>query len=299
MEPAGSLRLHSITLGRVLFVKLNLKRVKWLSVSNVATIFCAVSAIGIAYYWYSSSNDHEEVDASQDHVKILKLCSLLCDVAYDPKVLDGDKLKMQINLPCTEFCNWEHKDNRAVSFIAKLDVDLIPLLGPNCCEVAVISFRGTSCFNETLENIRSAWRKKYYIDEQNHFTAARGFLDAYDDIKEKRVDGKNILDVICRRADMCCGRVLIVGHSLGGAMAQAMASELSLSKPHYKIAAVTFGQPRLYSRASAQSYWRYEHWRVVNNGDPVPTLPPAELGFCHHGKAFHFETENVPKNDLR
>jgi len=275
------------------YTNLNLYIIMFFITEGVGTIICAALVCAFAYFWFNSTSNHEEMDTNPAHVKILNLCCSFCDAAYDSKVLDGAQLEKKIHVPCTEFYDWDNKENRAITFVTKADVDLSPLFGPGTDEVVVISFRGTSNFSETVEDIRAAGQREYRVDGQNNFTAAKGFLDAYDDIKEKKIDGKNILDIVCQSANKCGRHVLIVGHSLGGAVAQAMASELSLCNPHFKIAVVTYGQPRLYSAASAKSKWSYEHWRVVNQGDPVPTLPPCELGFSHHGKAFHFETKQV------
>jgi hypothetical protein len=87
----------------------------------------------------------------------------------------------------------------------------------------------------------------------------------------------------------------VVGHSLGGAMAQLMASEVSICRPDLKVGLVTFGMPRCLSKNTAtKTKWSYPHWRVVNDGDPVPTVPPAEFGFSHNSsEIFHYNTNQV------
>lgn len=80
-------------------------------------------------------------------------------------------------------------------------------------------------------------------------------------------------------------RVIIGGHSLGGAMTATTALDLyqrsmAAGKP-YSVHAITFGQPRTFSPESASlvdeaiESGDLELWRVVNMADPVPTVPPA------------------------
>jgi triacylglycerol lipase len=81
--------------------------------------------------------------------------------------------------------------------------------------------------------------------------------------------------------------LLVVGHSLGGALA-ALCARRALKDLAIKADAVyTFGKPRAgspsfaedFNKALGQSTYRFVHGR-----DIVPTVPPSRLGFCHIGR---------------
>ena len=81
--------------------------------------------------------------------------------------------------------------------------------------------------------------------------------------------------------------VIVVGHSLGGALATFAAYDLYASG--FNVAEVwTFGSPRVGSESFASAYAQalsHRTWRIVNNNDKVPHVPhypmyhhvPAEL----------------------
>ena len=105
--------------------------------------------------------------------------------------------------------------------------------------------------------------KKKFGDAAFH----RGFLEATDSLWPQL---KNVI------ADYE-GDLILCGHSLGGAIAQIIASRVEVSR------LVTFGAPRVAGceilGLIASPYTRY-----VNCCDAVPMLPPKLLGFSHTGE---------------
>ncbi|EKF28826.1 lipase, putative, partial [Trypanosoma cruzi marinkellei] len=86
-------------------------------------------------------------------------------------------------------------------------------------------------------------------------------------------------------------RILITGHSLGGAMATIAAANL-VSQNHLfshglKILLYTFGAPRVGNMQFADwllaSFCRggHESYRVTHKRDPVPHVPPRSIGYLH------------------
>ncbi|NVO13537.1 MAG: lipase family protein [Rhodoplanes sp.] len=80
--------------------------------------------------------------------------------------------------------------------------------------------------------------------------------------------------------------LLVVGHSLGGALAVLAAhrirTEFGLESEVY-----TFGMPRVGSPEFAAAYNAAageRTYRLVHGEDVVPTVPPSELTFCHVGR---------------
>ena len=81
-------------------------------------------------------------------------------------------------------------------------------------------------------------------------------------------------------------QIWVTGHSLGGALAALLAATLLENKmPVHGL--YTFGAPRVGDEEFAgqlnASLRGQAHWRVVNEGDMVPHVPP-ELFFSHAGK---------------
>lgn len=73
-------------------------------------------------------------------------------------------------------------------------------------------------------------------------------------------------------------KMLITGHSLGGAMATIAASRLK----DQCTALYTYGSPRVGTRSFIKSF-NVPHYRHVNNNDIVTKVPFAFLGYKHHG----------------
>jgi hypothetical protein len=80
-------------------------------------------------------------------------------------------------------------------------------------------------------------------------------------------------------------KILITGHSLGGAMALYVAQELQY-RNYTDITLFTFGMPMLGNQSYVDGV-KIIHHRFVNYKDTIPYLPWARLGYRHHG-TLHF-----------
>ncbi|NJL57574.1 lipase family protein [bacterium] len=93
-------------------------------------------------------------------------------------------------------------------------------------------------------------------------------------------------------------KLWLTGHSLGGALAVLLAAMFAVEK--IPICGVyTYGAPRLGNLSFAKSYDECLGditYRLVNEGDLVPHLPPEFLGFLHCGKAILFRSDG-PRMD--
>jgi triacylglycerol lipase len=133
--------------------------------------------------------------------------------------------------------------------------------------VVVVSFAGTN--PGSLAN----WVSDFDI-KAGDGGAAEGFAVAvqvaFDDIKNRLPANR---------------RLMITGHSLGGALAVLLAQKLA----GQDIAAVyTFGMPRpgrsSFTGRYNQSPLSGRTYRLVHGDDIVPTVAPAALGFGHVGR---------------
>ena len=85
--------------------------------------------------------------------------------------------------------------------------------------------------------------------------------------------------------------VYMTGHSLGAAMATIAATRY---QPHELF---TFGSPRVGGGKFIRNI-KCPHLRFMNNNDIVCRIPPAWLGFKHHGEMIYFNRfgDKAPKS---
>ena len=152
-----------------------------------------------------------------------------------------------------------------------LDMDDTQCFVATTPEIALVSFRGTESRGDWLRNINVPGRTRDYG------VVHRGFLGAFQAIESRL---RSVL------AGMSGKKLILTGHSLGGAIATVMAAEWQNFMPAYWV--VTFGQPAVGSGAFRMFFLqRYSRnfFRFVNNDDIVSRVPP---GYQHVGRLFHF-----------
>lgn len=88
----------------------------------------------------------------------------------------------------------------------------------------------------------------------------------------------------------------VTGHSLGGAAGAIVL--MLLKEDGFKLGqTITFGQPKVTNHDGVQKYRSLPLLRYVNDGDPVPSLPPFELfAVLDEGPYQHFGPEVVLEN---
>jgi triacylglycerol lipase len=78
--------------------------------------------------------------------------------------------------------------------------------------------------------------------------------------------------------------IYLCGHSLGAAMATIASTRLNGQVEHL----YTFGSPRVGGPLFVKNI-QCKHSRFMNNNDIVARIPPAWLGFRHHGEMIYFD----------
>lgn len=117
-----------------------------------------------------------------------------------------------------------------------------------------------------------------------------------------RAGSRGITEVIAEEVSEQ-DRVVVTGHSLGGALAQLSAFYIhrDLSPSEQRLAAVyTFGSPRVFGAKQAKhldAESPYPHFRVVNGADLVPRVPPLLLGFRHAGRNVYIKRNGSIRED--
>ena len=92
-----------------------------------------------------------------------------------------------------------------------------------------------------------------------------------------------LADVLTKHIYQTNKQVYITGHSLGGAMATLYST---FCRPMRPPIVYTYGAPRAGNIEYCNKY-PIELYRVVNNNDMVPTVPPALAGYRHAGEVVY------------
>lgn len=146
---------------------------------------------------------------------------------------------------------------------------------PDCL---IVGFRGSSALEDFIIDAR--FFRSLLLEEADgsRCEVHSGFLAAYESIigpLSSRLGGSPVFKY------QNCKPLFVTGHSLGGALAILAAVELK--RQGFAIAQVyTFGQPRVGNKAFAAMYnyaLKDSTFALVNEGDPVPLLPPLLNGY--------------------
>ncbi|KAL8969198.1 MAG: hypothetical protein Q9197_004475 [Variospora fuerteventurae] len=108
----------------------------------------------------------------------------------------------------------------------------------------------------------------------------RGFKHSWDEIHDAVMG--NMKKAVELHPDY---RIVVTGHSLGGAVATLAAGDLRRLDDHFRAATelYTFGSPRIANKEAAR--WLTDQsrfsWRITNDNDLVPRVPPRIFGYHH------------------
>lgn len=138
----------------------------------------------------------------------------------------------------------------------------------------IISLRGSSNVRNFVLNILFGWTDYNLCEGCMVHT---GFSHGWEQIN-------NIVTRALKtsRATHPDYRLVVTGHSLGGAVATLAAAHLR--SRGYEVDCYTFGAPRVGNDAFANfvtSQSGGSNWRLTHYDDPVPRLPPMFLGYRH------------------
>lgn len=134
-----------------------------------------------------------------------------------------------------------------------------------------IVFRGTNDKKDHISNLRFAKTK-------NKFEIHIGFKSRLDKI---------LPEVLAELNSHSNKQVFFAGHSLGGAMAQIVATMTKDTKS----TCFTFGCPKVGTILFSSRATHVTHYRFVNCTDPIPILPPRLFGFIHHGNEVYINSD--------
>ena len=168
---------------------------------------------------------------------------------------------------------------------AGLDVDYLILLEEESKTIYLL-FHGTETFQDLLIDID--FPSTVYKDQENYLKAHRGFVKAW---KSARDEIMAKLTSIYLTHDY---KVVIAGHSLGGAMAIFAAEDFHF-KTGDKCELITYGCPRVMANKKSAEYVTSCCLKVnqyMINSDPIPRIP---FGYKHLRKDFCGDKFNLFK----
>jgi len=192
-----------------------------------------------------------------------------------------------------------------------------PLLSDSCGYIAlshapaaprvILAFRGTYSISNTIADLTTVPQE--YVPypggddpnapKCNNCTVHMGFYTSWRHTRDAILP-----DVQAALAAHPNYALVLVGHSLGGAVA-ALAG-LELQAQGHSPTVTTFGEPRVGNGAlaayldavfdtdSSSSSAAPRYRRVTHADDPIPHLPPAELGFAAHGAELFVAKKDLP-----
>jgi pimeloyl-ACP methyl ester carboxylesterase len=140
------------------------------------------------------------------------------------------------------------------------------------------SFRGTRQLDEWLEDADFIPTDFLYGPGIVH----SGFQEAYEKVRQSAMSGVASLSK--------AAELWVVGHSLGGALAQLLAAELTRARTW------TFASPRAGKASFAGQFANREVWRIANDLDVVPHQPNTFLGYADVGSTVLVHHSPTPED---
>lgn len=148
-------------------------------------------------------------------------------------------------------------------------------------QAIVVAFRGTESVADWITDL------KLLSTSRKYGTVHGGFCAAFEIVRSEVRQRIEKLGVSNRK-------LLLTGHSLGGALAVIAASDMWGEFPAHAI--YTFGQPRV-GRGDFATFatpqFGNRFYRFVNDDDIITRVPP---GYQHVGRLFHFDELGRLKN---
>ncbi|KKA27795.1 hypothetical protein TD95_003567 [Thielaviopsis punctulata] len=138
----------------------------------------------------------------------------------------------------------------------------------------VLSYRGTVDIRNWIVNLSFSQSSCEELIEDCE--AHQGFLWAWSETKDAVMSG-----IAAATAEFPSYKIIVTGHSLGGAMATLATAYLR--NAFYKLDLYTYGSPRVGNLMFVQLVTNQlgSENRVTKLDDPVPRLPPIFTGYYH------------------
>ncbi|KAI9844580.1 MAG: hypothetical protein M1838_002145 [Thelocarpon superellum] len=149
-------------------------------------------------------------------------------------------------------------------------------------QLIVVAFRGTQAIQNFIDD--NAFIKLPFLEMCLTCLVHRGFLNSWLEIRDQVLGA-----VSSAKSQHPTFELVVVGHSLGGAIASLAAAELR--KEGNTAALYTYGSPRVGNAPFADLVTDQAggNYRVTHTDDIVPRLPPISFDYAHISPEYHIE----------
>jgi len=149
----------------------------------------------------------------------------------------------------------------------------------------VVAFRGSeeTGITDWITDLKFAQQVFPYEESNNRKVKVHyGFIQAYKSVREA---------VLQAAKQTAAKKIVVAGHSLGGALATLCALDLQYNTGK-EVSCYTYGSPKVGNADFRASYNRRvpQTYRFVNRFDIIPSLPP--IGYRHVGQLYHLDKDS-------
>ena len=187
-------------------------------------------------------------------------------------ILNEYYLIRNLQLAAATYCNFSNWDCvHCVTGITVQDAIIgdtnIIIATDSIQNATVFAFRGSTNINNWISNFEFEFDSPY---PDPAIKVHKGLHREYLKYKETIFQYLPTLDT----------KIIITGHSSGGALSMFMAYDIYKS---YDVTVYTYGKPRIGNSAFVDSAKDIEHYRITHHNDIVPHIPEELLGYQHTG----------------
>lgn len=254
-----------------------------------------LSAVVIACCLFDVSSAKAVIVEDEDRIPVYNHTLARILVQYDAAVYESDLTEL-FSWTCSR-CNGPTEGFEVIELIVDIQHCLQSYVGvAKDLNAIIIAFRGTQ--ENSLQNwVEDLYWKQLDINYPGMPDAMvhHGFYFAYHNTTLRP-------GVTCavKRAKKLYGDldIIVLGHSMGGAMAAFCALDLKVHHKAKNVQVMTFGQPRIGNSVFASYYSKFvpNTIRVTHDHDIVPHLPPYYTFFPR--KTYHHFPREVWLYDI-
>lgn len=245
-----------------------------------------------------------DAEARMNDLLLTVKSTCLCGMTYKNSSIDVANKPFEDEwiekLEIKDFKIWDYTDpDSKPDENGKLEIDTQVLTGilntvsPEFPDsLPFVCFRGTKGIHDMVADLASILSSELKTRKGNLVgNTGMGFIAKMEPLRDL-----GLMDHVVGTIESCKTGVLIIGHSLGGALATVFAAELHKDYPeifeNYPVRLCTVGAPRVFDIDTAKAYHNlsgnYRHIRLVNEDDFITTLPPRKMQLLYHSGIVFF-----------